>query len=158
MAKLQNSLIPLIVQATQEVFTTMILMDVQTKNDSLESTSQIDSNITTMLGLGGEIRGLLAIHFPENVAIGITSSFLGMAVEHVDDDVKDAIGEIANMVAGSLKVFFTENNLSTELAIPTTVVGKEYRTSGLTGAEKVAVVFSCKPGDFVVELEYVLNR
>ena len=37
-----------------------------------------------------------------------SGTFLGMEVAELDDDVKDAIGEIANMIAGNLKIFFQE--------------------------------------------------
>ncbi len=157
MAELYKQLGPEIVKATQEVFDTMIMMTVEAKKAAAVSDSVFESNISTMLGLGGEIRGLLAIHFPEKVAVEITSSFLGMTVAELDDDVQDAIGELANMVAGNLKNFFSANKIQTELAIPTIVVGKSYRTSGLAGADKVRVFFDSEPGDFVIELKYVFN-
>lgn len=157
MTELNTKLREEIIAATQEIFSTMIMMEVGGLSNSQDSVFVNTSNISTMLGLGGEIRGLLAIHFPEDVAIGITSNFLGMAVDGLNDDVRDAIGEIVNMVAGNLKVFLTQNRVQTELAIPTTVIGDSYRTSGLAGAHKVEIPFICKPGSFVVELKYVLN-
>ena len=157
MAELHKQLGPEIVKATQDVFETMIMMTIDAKEPATSSDTQFESNISTMLGLGGDIRGLLEIHFPEKVAVEITSSFLGMAVGELDNDVKDAIGELANMIAGNLKNYFSTKKIQTELAIPTTVVGKSYRTSGLAGAEKVRVFFYSEPGDFVVVLKYVLN-
>lgn len=144
-------------QATQEIFGTMIFMDVEQLLDNQSEDSAASSNISSMIGLGGEIRGLLSIHFPEKVALGITSSFLGMDVESINEDVKDAVGEIANMVAGNLKIFFKDNNIQTELAIPTTVIGKSLRTSGLAGAERKQVFFQTADGVFAIELKYVLS-
>ncbi len=80
---------------------------------------------------------------------------MGMEVKELDDDVKDAIGEIANMVAGSLKIFFQEHDLSIELAIPTTIVGKSFHTAGMSGATRVAVPFTMNGATFLVELKYV---
>ncbi len=157
MAELKTKLEEEIISATQEIFNTMIMMEVEGQSGTQNQEVVNTSNISTMLGLGGEIRGLLAIHFPKEVAIGITSNFLGMTIGGLDDDVRDAIGEIANMVAGNLKVFFTKNEVQTELAIPTTVIGDSYRTSGLAGAHKVEIPFVCKRGSFVVELKYILN-
>lgn len=155
MPELYTNLVAEIVKATQEIFSTMIMIDVEKK--VMEYGAEVESNISTMIGLGRDIRGLLVIHFPKEVAVSITSSFLGMTVEEPDEDVKDAVGEIANMMAGNLKIFFADNSIQTELAIPTAVIGKSYRTGGLTGAENVIVPFSCEPGDFLVELKYVLN-
>jgi len=104
------------------------------------------------------MRGMVAVHLPEKVARQITENFLGMEVDGLDDDVKDAMGEVANMVAGGIKIFFTDKGIQAELAIPTTVIGKSFKTSGLSKAEKVIVPFRCDPGIFWVELKYMLNK
>lgn len=147
-----------IVESVQEVFSTMIMMDVEKASIKSDGSQKVDTNISSMLGLGGDMRGMLSVHFPEKVAIKITESFLGMEVEGLDEDVKDAVGEIANMVAGNIKLFFADNGVQTELAIPTTVIGKSYRTSGLAGAEKSVVPFNCDPGMFLVEMKFLLNK
>ena len=116
---------------------------------------EVDSNLTSMLGLGKDIKGMLAVHCPASVAKDITGTFLGMEVTELDDDVKDAIGEIANMVAGNLKIFFQEHDMTIELAIPTTVVGKSFRTAGMSGAIRIAVPFTMNGATFLIELKYV---
>ena len=50
-----------------------------------------------VIGLAGTHKGVLAIHIPNKVAMAITSSFLGMEVDEINEDVKDAVGELANM-------------------------------------------------------------
>ncbi len=145
-------------EATREVFSTMIFMDVKSLEPLDAKGGPLDSHISSMLGLGGGIRGMLAVHCPEGVAKGITGGFLGMEVEELDEDVKDAIGEVANMVAGNLKVFFSDNGVDISLAIPTSIIGKSYRTRGLAGATRITVPFTMVDGTFWVELIYVVNR
>ena len=89
--------------------------------------------------------------------MGITGAMLGMEVTELDEDAKDAIGEIANMVAGGLKEALAASGRKIELAIPTTVIGKSIRTSGLSGATRVMVPFSCPLGRFGVELRFILS-
>ncbi len=143
--------------ATKDVFSTMIMMELENDEPLIGRGGDIVSNISSMIGLGGQVRGMLAIHCPEQVAKGITGSFLGMDVEELDDDVKDAIGEVANMVAGNLKIFFADKEIDVVLAIPTSVIGKAFRTSGIAGATRVVVPFTTSEGTFWVELIYVLN-
>ena len=38
--------------------------------------------------------------------MAVTSAFLGMEVDQVDEDVRDAIGELVNILGGSVKAFF----------------------------------------------------
>ena len=144
-----------IIDGTREVFTTMLMVELETGDPIEGKGGDIQANITSMLGLGKDIRGMLAVHCPANVAKEITGTFLGMEVQELDGDVKDAIGEIANMVAGNLKIFFQENGQDIELAIPTTVVGDSFHTSGMFGATRVAVPFTMNGSTFLVELKYM---
>lgn len=146
-----------IIGATTDVFSTMLMMDLVVGDPVEGPGGEVFSNITSMLGLGGDIRGMLAVHCPAAVAKAITSGFLGMDVDELNEDVKDAIGEIANMVAGNLKVAFAGHDLKIELAIPTSIVGESYRVGGMLGARRVAVPFDMENGQFLVELKYIVN-
>ncbi len=144
-----------IVEATREVFSTMLMVELDAGTPIEGKGGDVDSNITSMLGLGKDIRGMLAVHCPAGVAKDITGTFLGMEVEEIDEDVKDAIGEIANMVAGNLKIAFAEVGKDIELAIPTSIVGSSFRTSGMFGAQRFAVPFTMDGAVFLIELKYM---
>lgn len=144
-----------IIDGTQEVFSTMLMVELEADGPIEGQGGDVASNITSMIGLGKDIRGMLAVHCPGAVAKDITGTLLGMEVEKLDEDVKDAVGEIANMVAGNLKVFFQGYDKNIELAIPTSVVGNSFRTSGMFGAQRVAVPFSMNGRSFLVELKYM---
>jgi chemotaxis protein CheX len=147
-----------IVLATKDVFSTMVMMEVEDGPPVIGKGGEITSNISSMLGLGGGIRGILAIHCPAAVAKDITGAFLGMEIEEMNDDVKDAIGELTNMIAGNLKIFFATIGIDMKLAIPTTVIGESYHTSGLFGATRIVVPFIGAHGSFWIELKYMLNN
>jgi len=146
-----------IISATTDVFSTMLAVDLVVGDPVEGAGGEVVSNITSMLGLGGDIRGMLAVHCPAAVAMAITSGFLGMDVDTLNEDVKDAIGEIANMVAGNLKVAFAGDGVKAELAIPTSVIGESFRVGGMLGAKRVAVPFGMESGQFLVELKYIVN-
>jgi chemotaxis protein CheX len=147
-----------IVVAVKDVFSTMVMMELEDGPPVVGKGSEIDSNISSMIGLGGGIRGILAIHCPAEVAQGITGAFLGMDIEGLDNDVKDAICELSNMVAGNLKVYLTKVCVDVQLAIPTCVIGESYRISGLSGATCIAVPFVSASGSFWIELKYILSN
>jgi chemotaxis protein CheX len=110
-----------------------------------------------IIGLAGDLKGILAIQCPGVVAMGITGAMLGMEVTELGEDAKDAIGEIANMVAGGLKAALAPSGRKIELAIPTTIIGTSIRTSGLSGATRIMIPFFSPIGRFGVELRYVLS-
>jgi chemotaxis protein CheX len=147
-----------IINGTKDVFSTMLMVDLENEVVIENKRCPIQSNMTSMIGLGGEIRGLLAIHCPASVAKAITGAFLGMVVEDLDDDVKDAIGEIANMVAGNLKVSYAKINIKIELAIPTSIIGESFHVSGVADANRIIVPLKMADEIFWVELMYVVNK
>ena len=146
-----------LVDATLEVFASMIFIDIEPQAASDEPVSEFAPNITSLIGLAGDMKGILAIHCPEKVALEITSSMLGMDVDDLGEDAKDAIGEIANMVAGGLKESLATAEKNIEIAIPTTVVGKSIRTAGLSGASRIMIPFVSPSGRFGIELRYLLE-
>ncbi len=157
MKEINQDLEKSIVEATKELFSTMVMIEVTHLAPVDPKIEKIESNITSMIGLGGEIRGMLSIHCPEVVAKDITGSFLGMDIQDMNEDVEDAISEVANMIAGDLKIFFASIKINIELAIPTSVKGKSFRTSGLFGAFQIIIPFLCGQNKFWVEMKYVLN-
>lgn len=141
----------------QDVFSTMLMIDLESEATVINQRLPLQSNLTAMIGLGGGIRGVLAVHCPAAVAKAITSTFLGMEVNELDEDVKDAIGEIANMVAGNLKVSLAGEGVDIELAIPTSVVGESFNVCGAARAQRVIVPLRMSGDPFWIELMYVVN-
>ena len=141
----------------KDVFSTMLMVELESEETVPQERIKINSNITSMIGLGGGIKGLLAVHCPSSVATRITGAFLGLEIEEIDDDVKDAIGEIANMVAGNLKTAYSTLNVNIELAIPTSIVGDSFYVSGVADSKRVVVPFRLEEETFWIELMYIMN-
>jgi len=146
-----------LIDATLEVFASMIFIDITPEAPTEEPISILAPNLSSLIGLAGDLKGILAIHCPAEVAMGVTTAMLGMEVTELGEDVKDAIGEIANMVAGGLKEALAPDGKKIELAIPTTVIGKAIRTSGLSGATRILIPFSSPIGRFGLELRFILD-
>ncbi len=145
-----------IVTGVKDVFSTMLMVDLENDEIIENQPCTIESNLTSMLGFGGGLSGMLAVHCPAKVAKDITAAFLGVEKEELDEEVKDAIGEIANMVAGNLKVSCAKIDIDIVLALPTTIVGKSFEVTGRgADAQRVVVPLNMDGGKFWVELLYV---
>jgi len=142
-----------ITAATTEIFETMIMLDITAGDPVLERTNNFKCSVSGIIGFAGTCKGILAIHLPEKVAMSITGSFLGMEVTEVDDDVTDAIGELANMVAGNIKMVLDEAGKNVTLSIPSCVHGDEYTLDTAADCERVVIPFNLESGQFLVELQ-----
>ena len=142
-----------IIASTTEIFTSMVMMEVTAVDETIEKLGKMKASITGMVGLAGTHKGVLAIHLPNAVAMAITSNFLGMDVDEINEDVQDAIGEIANMLGGDLKTFLSDKGKDIQLPLPSTISGEEYTFMSQADAEIVIVPFNSPDGKFYVEVE-----
>ncbi len=152
----QIDLAQIVIQATTEIYDTMIMADIHTEPPLSEPLRDFTRYVSGIVGLAGLCQGMLAIHAPEKVAMGITNDFLGMEVESVDDDVKDAISELANMVGGSVKPALSPNGKDIQLSLPSVFHG-DYTVKYFTQAHYVIVPFNISSGQFYVELQLRRN-
>lgn len=154
---LESELQQIIIEATKDVFDTMIMMALSPDPPLVEKVHPFCCNVSGMLGFSGDLKGMLTIHCPEEVAKEITSSFLGMEVSTIDDDVKDAIGELANMLMGGVKQALAVKAKDIKLSIPTVIAGRSYNINCLSDANWVIIPFTVSQGKFMVELKFKSN-
>ena len=123
----QTGLDEVLIESAKEVFETMIFMDMQ-KCEDPENTLESE-NIMGLITFSGAIEGALAIRCQPVTAEVITANMLGLepedGVEH--DDVVDTIGEISNMVLGSVKTRIQDSVGTINVSIPSVVHGRNIR-------------------------------
>ncbi len=142
-----------LIESTIEIFTGMVMMEIAVAGVPLAKLGPLKKSITGMVGLAGTHKGVLAVHFPQEVALAVTSNFLGMDVEEVNEDVQDAIGEIANMLGGNLKTILSDRGKDIQLSLPSTIFGDEYAFSSQAEGDQVILPFKAPAGLFYVEVE-----
>lgn len=141
-----------VVDATCEIFDTMLLIEVVPGEVRKNRPNVFTNGISGIVGMAGGYRGMLAIHCSDQVAMAITGAFLGMEVTSIDDDVKDAMGEMANMLAGGIKTSLAELGRDINLSIPSAISGPEYTLECPKNDLAVIVPFKMLAGEFLVEL------
>lgn len=93
--------------------------------------------LTGLVSLTGEWEGAVAIAMPEPLARLAAATMFAMGEDEVsDDDVRDTIGELANMTGGNVKSMLGG---STQLSLPTVTEGVDYQVTvrGTRVAERV---------------------
>lgn len=141
-----------IAEATREIFSSMIMLEVTPKEATKRTDPAFTNSISGMVGLAGTVKGNLSIHLPAPVATAVTTAFLGMEVKNIDDDVCDAIGELANMLAGAVKTAIDPSGSDIKLSMPSTVYGDSYNLDCIDCGINVLVPFELDGAEFSVEL------
>ncbi len=111
-------------------------------------------DITGFILLAGPTRGTIALSFPTSVAIKLYAEMVGEEASELTDEVRDAVGEIANMVAGGAKAVLSQGGFTFKISIPEILVGKG-RTIDHVGAGPALVVPFQLAGDtFWLEVSF----
>jgi chemotaxis protein CheX len=135
--------------AVQNIFETMINVAYTLGKPSLKKDNVTTYEISGIIGITGEVNGCVVVSFPESVALQLASALLGDELTQVNDDCKDAIGEIANMVAGDAKKRFPAGN--TSISVPSVVFGK-HSVSHPRGVPIISIPCKTDAGDFAIEV------
>jgi chemotaxis protein CheX len=140
-----------LLDATKEVFETMIFMEVE---QSSEPVHRIEGDaLLGSITFQGGIEGCLGICCDEACARTIAANMLGLDSEDEisKEDFADAIGEVANMVMGSVKTRLHGDVGDVAVSIPTVVSGRQIESSLADGAKRVPVEVSIE-GDYTAEI------
>ncbi len=135
--------------ATREVFQLMLSSELKA------ATTEADPSqpVTSMVGLAGELCGVLSVRCEEKAAVQMTCKMLGVPAEKVNAEMPDALGEICNMVAGNFKNKITGLGDGCMLSPPTVISGSDYTTYSIADkpALEIRLLFEGMP--LVVSLE-----
>ena len=149
----EEELVDSLIKDVLDVFVNMVgVEDLTLLPVQIELTTHFQKYLTAMVGLAGNYNGLVSIHIPWALAISFTSSMLGMEITEIDDDVNDAMGEIANMVAGSFKQHLSKGGSDIHLSTPSVVNGADYVVSSGNSLENITLKFAMGEECFIVAL------
>jgi chemotaxis protein CheX len=126
------------------VFDTMLGSELTRGTPYLKTNVQPDYEISGVLGLSGKARGVVVLSLCREAALSATEVLLGERPLDINADVTDAIGELANMVAGSSKAKLEHLDLS--LSLPTIVVGKWHSIEFPKNTIPICIPFDCAWG------------
>jgi len=141
-----------LLEAVREVFDTMIFMDV---SEGTDQDTVVDGN--TFLGsitFKGDIEGCFSICLEEACAKAISVNMLCLESpdELAEEDLVDAIGEVANMIMGSMKTRMHSVSPNIELSIPSVVSGRILKAN--LGESEIKVSTRIKIGDYNADLTF----
>jgi chemotaxis protein CheX len=137
--------VELLAEIVESVFKTMMGLEVSSSDAPW---SHIGDRLTSFVHLTGDWNGAVLLECNSRQACQFAGRILAMdAPDIVDDDVRDVLGELANMIGGNLK-----SGMATgiRLSMPTVMEGHDYdlRVCGSQVLERLG--FECAEGHFWV--------
>ncbi len=139
------NLLPELKQIVESVFSIMLSIEVEPVEE--DWTPAID-RVTSTIQIGGSWRGVVVMEATRNQCCEYAAAMLGSPVPpSVTDDVRDAMGELVNMVGGNLKCTLAPG---ARLSLPFVIDGGDYRVRYPANASIQRQAFESAVGRFWV--------
>lgn len=118
-----------LLSGASEIFETMIFMDLEEASDQeqrVEGNSLLGSITFT-----GDLEGCVSICCSDSCAKAVAANMLAMDMDEEisEEEICDAIGEVTNMIMGSVKARLIETVGNLEVSIPSVVSGRMLENS-----------------------------
>ena len=129
-------------EAVPRIFQELLSMELQP-----DSSDPLPENpagqIIGSVGFIGDTTGIVYLYVSMEFARQITSSMLGIAEAEVDGDemVADAIGELSNIVVGSVKSRLCDGGQHCTLTIPSVVRGRNLTVEAASNIQRRVIGF-----------------
>ncbi len=155
---IKENLIQDFIDSTSEVLSTMAAIDVEPKgyrevrSDTNNAGTTVCMDITGVIGFSGGRQGSILVTLSEQIAMSAVGGMLGTALEEMDADVTDGVGELVNMIAGGAKTKIQQKGFDFELSIPNTIMGANHQITGPAASSRTRLDFGTPAGDFFVEV------
>jgi len=140
------------IDATLHVLSSLAFTEARAGKPYLKNDSLAQGDVSGIVGLTGETSGTLSVSFSEQSILAIVSSMFGEPVNKIDEEVKDAVGEILNIVSGQARQKLEMKGRTLKGAIPTVITGKNHTISHITKHPIIAIPFDTDNGTFTIEV------
>jgi chemotaxis protein CheX len=144
------------IAAIMAVFKTMLATDVTINRPTLKQPEDRNADVSALIGLSGDAVGAVVLSFPMVTAAQVASKFSGVEMNAEHADFADALGELANMVAGNAKSKFDGLNVS--ISLPSVILGKEHVVSQSRVSPRLIIPCESALGSFAVEVAMKVRK
>ena len=145
-------LITAFMEATGNVLRTMAFVEPRPGKPFLKKDNIAYGDVSAIIGLTGSVQGSLALSFSGSCILKIVSNMLGEEMSNITPEVKDAVGEITNMVSGVARQKLEAEGYNIAAAIPTVVSGVNHTILHVMGGPSIIIPFETDDGLFVVDV------
>lgn len=129
-----------LVDVTRDIFSTMVDRAVEFGEPTYTG-PQPTANVVATVGFAGTLSGYISLCVSKEAALEIAQALLGSSAEEAHEHVRDAAGEMANMIAGSVRTNMTDRGEQLGISTPIVTIGTDFATAALRDVSQAVVPF-----------------
>jgi chemotaxis protein CheX len=140
------------ISATHDVFRTMLKCELSRGPLALKNGHTPEFEVSGLIGLTGTCQGMVVVSLGRETALRATEILRGEKYESLNAQVVDAVGELANMIAGAAKSRLGENRFA--MGLPSVICGKHHTINFPTSSKPIQLPFGSSIGPICVEFGF----
>lgn len=145
------AMIPLILDATSEVFATMVFVELE-RGTPIKGHEPPVATVVGAVNFLGSVSGTVSFYASDAAAREIAGAMLGIDPAEAEAEVPDTVGEITNMITGTFRGKLTQAGETLMITPPSVTVGSDFRAQHFNVAARVLCPFRMRGQDLFVEL------
>ncbi len=131
----------------------MCQVEIQRKKIFLKDDYKMMGDISGVMELNGAASGSVVVSMPSRLACLVVGNMLGEPpAEELTQDVRDAVGEIINMISGQAKASLVKTKYHFTISIPSVVTGPGHEIAHQKGTPNIVVLFEGSGFDFALQV------
>ncbi|MFH1154993.1 MAG: chemotaxis protein CheX [Pseudomonadota bacterium] len=149
---MEAALVNPFVEGTLYILDTTASVKAKPGKPFLKKRADAQGDICGILEITGDISGSARVSFSEKSILGIVSSMFGEEMTRIDDEIKDAVGEIGNMISGHVNTKMTELGKNVRVKLSGVAIGSQELPAFDPMAQVLVLPFLTTKGNLVVEV------
>ena len=129
------------VQVTKETFEMMIPIPLSIGKIAARPREDLVDCVSAIVGIAGSLSVLVDVCCSQEAALKISTALLEEDMLEINHEVLDAIGELANLLAGAMKGKLATQGGRLELTVPFVITGDRYTVKWPVNSVAVEVPF-----------------
>lgn len=134
------------ITSTIDTFAKMVHVDARPGKPIRPGGSELEYDISGVIGLAGEVCGSVCLSFPRETALKVVNSFMSAEYAELDAESTNGVAELANIIAGYAKAGLAGYDV--RISLPNIVEGRNHKFREAADALSLAVPFATPLGRF----------
>ncbi|MBP1715300.1 MAG: CheC domain protein [Deltaproteobacteria bacterium] len=141
-----------LLEGTVSVLKTMASVEPVPGQPFIKKGGSATGDVSGIVGITGDAEGSMCLTFAKESILFITSQMLGEEQKEINEDVKDAVGELTNMISGDSRRRLQEVGHNFSGSIPSVISGYGHEVKHISRGPVLSIPFTTQAGKFTLEV------
>jgi chemotaxis protein CheX len=140
------------IQATVDILEKVGALSMTVQKPFLKTDTRARGDVTSVIALEGDTPGTFSISFPGGCITAVVSKMLGEPITELNEDIKDALGEITNMISGQASQLFEMTGKGLKASLSQVIMGRDQPIPHASDVAILGIACTTDYGEVILEM------